>query len=104
MNPWHRGGTAPHPAGPRDPGLQAERTGLARRRTALSALVAAVLTLRFGLAHQAPALSAAGVCLAATAALSIRSSGAARRRTRAVATSATVAGLLIAAQAALHAR
>ncbi|WP_188297432.1 DUF202 domain-containing protein, partial [Streptomyces sp. CBMA156] len=40
---------------PGDPGLQPERTTLAGRRTALSALVAAVLALRGALAHRAPA-------------------------------------------------
>lgn len=104
MTRRHRPGTAPHPAGPRYPGLQAERTALARRRTALSALVAAALALRFGLTHQAPAFTAAGVCLVATAALGARSSGVARRRLRAVASCASVAGLLVVAQAALPAR
>ncbi|GAB2882917.1 DUF202 domain-containing protein [Streptomyces mayteni] len=54
---------------PRDPGLQPERTALARQRTALSALVAAALLLRGGLAADAPLELAAAGCLTATAAL-----------------------------------
>ncbi|EFL27731.1 hypothetical protein SSOG_07445 [Streptomyces himastatinicus ATCC 53653] len=101
MTTWRPSGTTPHPAGPRDPGLQAERTALARRRTALSALVAATLTLRFGLTHDAPLVTTAGACLMATAALTLRSSGIGRHRLRAVASCATVAGLVVTAQAAL---
>ncbi|MBA2809749.1 DUF202 domain-containing protein [Streptomyces sp. KM273126] len=54
---------------PRDPGLQPERTALARQRTALSALVAAALLLRGGLTAGAPLQLAAAVCLAVAAAL-----------------------------------
>ncbi|GGZ42986.1 DUF202 domain-containing protein [Streptomyces bluensis] len=103
MTTWHPSGTTPHPADPRDPGLQAERTALARRRTALSALVAAALALRLGLTHDAPLVTAAGACLVATAALTARSSGVGRHRLRAVAFCAAVAGLLVTAQAALPA-
>ncbi|MEV0640421.1 DUF202 domain-containing protein [Streptomyces sp. NPDC050619] len=101
MTTRHRSGPASHPAGPRDPGLQAERTALARRRTALSALVAAALALRFGLTHDAPLVTAAGACLVATAALTTRSSGTGRHRLGTVASCATVAGLLVTAQVAL---
>ncbi|CAM5720386.1 DUF202 domain-containing protein [Streptomyces canus] len=101
MTAWRRSGTTPHPAGPRDPGLQPERTALARRRTALSALVVAALALRFGLTHDAPLVTAAGASFAATAALATRSSGIGRHRLRAVASCATVAGLLVTAQVVL---
>ncbi|MEU1803782.1 DUF202 domain-containing protein [Streptomyces sp. NPDC019937] len=101
MTTWRPSGNTPHSAGPRDPGLQAERTALARRRTGLSALVAAALSLRFGLTHEAPLVTAAGACLVVTAALTTRSSGIDRHRLRAVASCATVAGLLVTAQAAL---
>ncbi|MFD5315270.1 DUF202 domain-containing protein [Streptomyces sp. NPDC127098] len=54
---------------PRDPGLQPERTALARQRTALSALVVAALLLRGGLTADAPPHLAAAVCLTVAAAL-----------------------------------
>ncbi|MFF0156105.1 DUF202 domain-containing protein [Streptomyces sp. NPDC005263] len=104
MSTWRRAGATPHSAGPADPGLQAERTALARRRTALSALVAAALALRFGLTHAAPLVTAAGACLVATAGLTTRSSGERRHRLRTVASCATVAGLLATAHVALLAR
>jgi hypothetical protein len=63
--------------------------------------VAASLTLRFGLTHDAPLATVAGACLVATAALTTRSSDIGRHRLRAVASCATVAGLLVAAQVAL---
>ncbi|MFE7559772.1 DUF202 domain-containing protein [Kitasatospora sp. NPDC057500] len=87
---------------PRDPGLQPERTALAGRRTALSAVVAAVLALRGALAHRSTAEAAAGVLLLVVAALSVTTRTGIRVRQLAMAACAAAAGLLIAAQFAPH--
>ncbi len=77
----------------RDPGLQAERTALSWHRTALSALVTAVLVLRGSLTGRASLAGAAGVCLAAAAL------AAARHRPPALACTTSLAGLLLALDA-----
>ncbi|MFF8717498.1 DUF202 domain-containing protein [Streptomyces sp. NPDC015184] len=84
---------------PRDPGLQPERTALAGRRTALSALVTAVLPLRDGLTHPAPAATVAGVLLLGAAALSMAKRTDARVGQPAMMGCAVGAGLLIIARA-----
>lgn len=48
---------------PRDPGLQGERTSLAWMRTALAALVNALLVLRTGIVDELPAMVLAGTAL-----------------------------------------
>ncbi|MBD0672100.1 DUF202 domain-containing protein [Streptomyces sp. CBMA156] len=89
-----------HTDGPADPGLQPERTTLAGRRTALSALVVAVLALRGALAHRAPAETVVGVLLLVVAALSVTAGTGTRARVRRVAMTAcaAAAGLLVAVQ------
>jgi uncharacterized membrane protein YidH (DUF202 family) len=63
-------------------GLQAERTGLSWSRTALTAVVAALLVLRWGLVNGDPVLVAAGAALVVASAWI---AGEARRRDRRVA-------------------
>ncbi|MFE2107283.1 DUF202 domain-containing protein [Kitasatospora sp. NPDC059463] len=87
----------------RDPGLQPERTALAGRRTALSALVTAVLAVRGALAHRSAAEAAAGVLLLVVAALSVTTRTGTRVRQHAMSLCAAAAGLLLAAQYALRA-
>ncbi|MFB7470815.1 DUF202 domain-containing protein [Kitasatospora sp. NPDC056184] len=86
-----------------DPGLQPERTALARRRTALSALVTAVLALRCALTHRSPADTAAGLLLVAVAALCVAPGLGTRAGRAATAVCAGAAGLLIAVQGAVRA-
>ena len=53
--------------GPRDPGLQGERTSLAWNRTALTMFVNAVLILRSGLSSDTVPITAVGIVLLAAA-------------------------------------
>lgn len=88
----------------RDPGLQPERTTLAWRRTALSAVVVSALLVRTGLSRFAPFALAAAACALAVAVLAWRYSrrpnahGSPRHFLLAVAVAAGAAGAL----AAMH--
>ncbi|WP_337662521.1 DUF202 domain-containing protein [Streptomyces werraensis] len=82
----------------RDPGLQAERTTLARRRTVLAALVSATLAVRLGVVRDSPPALAAGLCLAA-AAVSLMGTSSDRRPWLAAGCLAAGGGALLSVQA-----